>query len=338
MRISPKKLICAAVTGVLTLAAVGMAFAMHTYKYSFAHEHVAERFSGSTHFAQITVFASEEAGLTYDKIQYFRYNLEKKLTEESLTPPNEGARLYADAFSAFDSVTLSSNGTRTAKAKLSYIGGDYRLFYPLYENMPDIDGDINHDRMLLSRSAAWQLYGGDNLYDYPVSVGEMTYYVSGVYADYDENESVKSFYGDRVSAAVDLMSDTERPITCYDIILIDPVKNFALDTVKECLDLPEGTYLLVENSSRFSLSKLFRKIPTLVESDEPLPTGVDITPEETEARHAEKILAVMLILLILLAVWPLVRLIVRIFRIGRAVKRFFGRTVVRRIKERFSYS
>lgn len=338
MRISPKKLICAAVTAVLTVASVGMALAMHTYKYSFSHEHVAERFSGGERFAQITVFASEQAELTYDKILYFRYNLEKKLTEKSLTPPNEGARLYADAFSTFEDVTLSSDGTRTAKAKLAYIGGDYRLFYELYEGMPDIDGDINHDRMLLSRSAAWQLYGGESLYDYPVSVGDTTYYVSGVYADYDETESVKAFYGDRVSAAADLMHDTARFITCYDLIVIDPVKNFALDTVKECLELPEGTYLLVENSSRFSLANLFRKIPTLVESDEPLPTGVDITPEETEARHAEKILAVMLMLLIVLSVWPLLRLCVWVFRLGRAVKRFFERTVVRRIKDKFSYS
>lgn len=337
MRIRPKQLLSAAVTALLTVLTVGVGAAMYTYTYSFTHEHVAERFSGSERFAQFTVFASESAEFTFDKMQYFRYNLEKKLTEQSLTPP-QGARLYADAYSAFDEVTLASNGKRTANAKLAYIGGDYRMFYPTYEFMPDIAKDINHDRMLLSRSAAWQLYGGEALYDYPVTIGEKTLYVSGVYEDPEENESIKKFYGDLVPAAVDLLVDKERPITCYELIVVDPVKNFALDAVKACLDLPEGSYLLVENSNRFSIGKLFQKIPTLVEADAPLPTGVDITPEEMEAQHAEKVLAVMLILLCVVAVWPVIRLVVWCVRLFRVVKAFFSRTVVRRIKDKFSYS
>ena len=311
---------------------------MNVYMNSFDHEQVAKKFSNGTRFAQITVFAPDTAGLTVDKIMYFRYKLETKLTEKSITPPNDGARLYADAFSAYVDASLASNGSRTSNVKLAYVGGDYSLFYKAYRDMPNVGNDINHDRILLSRSAAWQLYGGEALYDYPVKIGSATFYVSGVYPDYKESAYIKDFYGDKPAAAADIKSDAGINITCYDLIMVDPVKNFAVDTVKECLDLPEGTYLLVENSKRFSLGNLFKTVPKLVNADEPLPTGVNLTPEEMAARHAEKVLAVMLVVLLVFAVYPAIWALILLYRLIRFMKKWFDRLVVSKIKDKLSYS
>ena len=159
------RLIHLIVTLLLAAVALGIGIAMNVYMNSFDHEQVAKKFSNGTRFAQITVFAPDTAGLTVDKIMYFRYKLETKLTEKSITPPNDGARLYADAFSAYVDASLASNGSRTSNVKLAYVGGDYSLFYKAYRDMPNVGNDINHDRILLSRSAAWQLYGGEALYD-----------------------------------------------------------------------------------------------------------------------------------------------------------------------------
>ena len=332
------RLIHLIVTLLLAAAALGIGIAMNVYMNSFDHEQVAKKFSNGTRFAQITVFAPDTAGLTVDKIMYFRYKLETKLTEKSITPPNDGARLYADAFSAYVDASLASNGSRTSNVKLAYVGGDYSLFYKAYRDMPNVGNDINHDRILLSRSAAWQLYGGEALYDYPVKTGPATFYVSGVYPDYKESAYIKDFYGDKPAAAADIKSDAGINITCYDLIMVDPVKNFAVDTVKECLDLPEGTYLLVENSKRFSLGNLFKTVPKLVNADEPLPTGVNITPEEMAARHAEKVLAVMLVVLLVFAVYPAIWALILLYRLIRFMKKWFDRLVVSKIKDKLSYS
>ena len=332
------RLIHLIVTLLLAAAALGIGIAMNVYMNSFDHEQVAKKFSNGTRFAQITVFAPDTAGLTVDKIMYFRYKLETKLTEKSITPPNDGARLFADAFSAYVDASLASNGSRTSNVKLAYVGGDYSLFYKAYRDMPNVGNDINHDRILLSRSAAWQLYGGEALYDYPVKIGSATFYVSGVYPDYKESAYIKDFYGDKPAAAADLKSDAGINITCYDLIMVDPVKNFAVDTVKECLDLPEGTYLLVENSKRFSLANLFKTIPKLVNADEPLPTGVNITPEEMAARHAEKVLDVMLVVLLVFAVYPAIWALILLYRLIRFMKKWFDRLVVSKIKDKLSYS
>ena len=326
------------VTLFLAAAALGIGIAMNVYMNSFDHEQVAKKFSNGTRFAQITVFAPDTAGLTVDKIMYFRYKLETKLTEKSITPPNDGARLYADAFSAYVDASLASNGSRTSNVKLAYVGGDYSLFYKAYRDMPNVGNDINHDRILLSRSAAWQLYGGEALYDYPVKIGSATFYVSGVYPDYKESAYIKDFYGDKAAAAADIKSDAGINITCYDLIMVDPVKNFAVDTVKECLDLTEGTYLLVENSKRYSLANLFKTIPKLVNADEPLPTGVNITPEEMAARHAEKVLAVMLVVFLVVAVYPAIWALILLYRLIRFMKKWFDKLIVNKIKDKLSYS
>ena len=326
------------VTLFLAAAALGIGIAMNVYMNSFDHEQVAKKFSNGTRFAQITVFAPDTAGLTVDKIMYFRYKLETKLTEKSITPPNDGARLYADAFSSYVDASLASKGSRTSNVKLAYVGGDYSLFYKAYRDMPNVGNDLNHDRILLSRSAAWQLYGGEALYDYPVKIGPATFYVSGVYPDYKESAYIKDFYGDKPAAAADIKSDAGINITCYDLIMVDPVKNFAVDTVKECLDLPEGTYLLVENSKRFSLGNLFKTVPKLVNADEPLPTGVNITPEEMAARHAEKVLAVMLVVLLVVAVYPAIWALILLYRLIRLIKKWFDKLIVNKIKDKLSYS
>ena len=326
------------VTLFLAAAALGIGIAMNVYMNSFDHEQVAKKFSNGTRFAQITVFAPDTAGLTVDKIMYFRYKLETKLTEKSITPPNDGARLYADAFSSYVDASLASKGSRTSNVKLAYVGGDYSLFYKAYRDMPNVGNDINPDRILLSRSAAWQLYGGEALYDYPVKIGPATFYVCGVYPDYKESAYIKDFYGDKPAAAADIKSDAGINITCYDLIMVDPVKNFAVDTVKECLDLPEGTYLLVENSKRFSLGNLFKTIPKLVNADEPLPTGVNITPEEMAARHAEKVLAVMLVVFLVVAVYPAIWALILLYRLIRLIKKWFDKLIVNKIKDKLSYS
>lgn len=205
--------------------------------------------------------------------------------------------------------------------------------------MPGITADVNHDRILLSRSAAWQLYGGSELYDYSVSIGArpQTYYVSGVYPDY-EGDEYKEFYGEKTAAIADLAAESEMPVACYELLVIDPVTNFAVNTVKECLDLTEGSYVMIENSTRFSIPNLFKNIPKLVAPDEPLPTGVDLTPEEIAVRQGEKMLGVMLVIFLVLAVYPFVWLLILGYRLIQLIKRFFNWLIVKRIKDKLAYS
>ncbi len=332
-----KKIIHIAVIVLLTLAATVTALVMCLKINSLDHENAAKRFSRGEKFSQITLFIPESAEFTVDKIMYFRYNIEKKLTEKSMTPPNETARLYVDAFSSYEDINLSSDTSRNANVKAMFVGGDYKKFYKALSEAADVTNDVNHDRILLSRTAAWQLYGGTELYDFRAFAGERNYYVSGVYDDF-RGKDYDTFYENRPSCVIDIMSAHDQAVTCYEIIMVNPVKNFAKDIVVNCLDLTEGTYLLVENSERFSLGKLFKKIPTLIASDEPLPVGVNITPEEMMARRAEKELAVMLTIFMIFALYPAIWGIILVFKLIKLVKGLINRYIISKIKDKLSYS
>lgn len=331
------KIINLAVTAILAVSVAATALVMKSKIDGLSHENAVERFSSGDAYSQITLFIPESAEFTIDKVMYFRYNLETKLTEQSLTP-NSGARLYADAYSATKNDSLQSESLRTSNVKTLYFGGDYKLFHTEFATLPDICRDVNHDRIILSKTAAWQLYGGYSLYDFTVkSSGDETLYISGVANDCTDSDSVE-YYGDRNAVFADITNMTSLPITCYEIVLPNPVKNFAVDTVKECIGLDEGSYLLVENSERFTLSNLIDTAKKLSASDEQLPTGVNITPAEMTARRAEKELAILLVVATILAIYPAVWVIIWAWKLFKLIKGFFGKHVSSKIKDKFSYS
>lgn len=330
-----KKIIHISVILILLFAAFVIVFAMKIKISDLEHENVAYKFSTDNRYAQFTLFIPESSEFTPDKVMYFRYNLDKKLTEESME--SDKSRLYVDAYSSFKDISFSSDSFRTSNVKAVLVGGDYKLFHKEIAHLPDFTNDINHDRILLSRSAAWQLYGGTNLYDFKAASGDRIYYISGVYDDYADDEYIK-FYGDKPSALADIQGSPETNITCYEILLVNPVKDFAKNIVKECIDLGEGTYLLVENSSRFSFANLLKRIPTLIQTDNPLPQGVEITPEEMAARRAEKELSLMLLVFLLFVLYPTLWVLILIYKFIRFVKQLFGKYVVTKIKDKFSYA
>ncbi len=320
----------------LALFAFIVALLMINKINSLEHENIAKSFSKGTNFAQITLFIPESAEYNIDKVMYFRYNLEKKLTEESITPENDGARLYVDAFSCYRDITLTSE-KRQSNAKAMLVGGDYQLFHEEFFPLPNVTNDINRDRILISESAAWQLYGGYSLYDFPVYSGEKTYYVSGVFDD-GEGKERKEFFDEKSACLIDIEAEKDAYITCYEILLVNPIKDFATGIVKECLEIPEETYLMVENSSRFSVLNLLKGIPKLLQADKALPQGVNITHEEMMARNAEKQLSLMMLIFMILALYPFVWVLILFFKLIKLVKRLADKFVFSKIRDKLSYS
>lgn len=331
-----RKIVLLAVAVLLAVISAIILLVMSAKINSLSHENVAKSFSQDEDYVQITVFLPEEAEFTYDKLMYFRYNLEKELTNNSLEAKN-GARLYVDAGSTFKDITLDSESAKHTKAKAVYVLGDYSLFHKELSDVPDITHDLNHDRVLISKLAAWNLYGGYELYDFKVTDGVKDFYISGVYDDYKGAE-YDSFYGDKASCVMDMWLYPDMNIGCYEIILINPVKNFAKDAVVKSLGLEEGTYELVVNSERFSFSNLFAGISELLKTDKLLPEGVRLTPEELAARQTEKELSCMLVILVIFLVYPVVYVGFWVVKLVILVKKLINKYVTGKIKERFSYS
>ena len=92
---------------------------------------MAQRWKKEKDVTQISCFFSREAGVSDYQIIAFEHMLDNALQEASikLENANPGARLWADAYSASGTITLSTERTAlTLKAK--GVGGDFFQFHP----------------------------------------------------------------------------------------------------------------------------------------------------------------------------------------------------------------
>ena len=330
------KIIALAAAGVLAVAGGLVGLSILNTARSLWHENAAGRFAADERFAELSVFLPADANFTLDGVMHTRYEIEKALVARSI-PLSEEKRVYVDAFSAFDTVSAASDSGKTTTVRRRKIGGDPAFFYESFAAAPRIGEDINHDRVLLSKTAAWRLYGGYELEDFPVTLGSDTFVVSGVIDD-PVSADDKAFYGEDPLIVCDIGRFPDTPVTLYEIILIDPVKGFAKDVLETALPVDKERVLIVENSARFSVPALYKKIPTLLAADEEMPAGVTVTPEEMAARRAEKHLAARFLLMHILLAYPLLVALYLLRKLYKKGKDFLSRTVGSKIRDKLSYS
>lgn len=197
-----------------------------------------------------------------------RADIDKKMTENSLAAEKEGARLYFDAFSCEEQkigiTTMSDSYAPNAEANMIVTGGDFFRFHPLelLAGCYYSDDDLMQDRVVIDETLAWQLFGSSNVAGMAVSINGTIFKVAGVVKI--EQDKVSQYLTDKkpymfVSyAGIQLAQGTAPPITCYETVLPDPVKGFAEETVKGVLSVSEDNRVLVVNTGRYSVIKMFK--------------------------------------------------------------------------------
>ncbi len=203
-------------------------------------------------FAQIACYLPTDEGQTEDAIYTFRETLNQALVEASIESTGEGS-LYTDAYSGLSSLSVSSD---RASATLDAIGvgGDFFLFHPLKlisgsYLQPD---DLMQDGVVLDREAAWKLFGGYDLTGMTVTIGGMPYLVMGVVERETDRYTTKEFEstGSVFLAYSALQKLDSTPITCYEVVMPNPVRQFAKNMISDKFTIGNGE--IVEISSRFA--------------------------------------------------------------------------------------
>lgn len=233
---------------------------LHFGKNSLPDQLMAKRWSEKSDVAQISCFYAADAYITAQGIEEMRYNLEKKLQEQAIEPNTETARLYIDAYSAEGTITIQSE-KKSIQANAIGIGGDFFMFHPvkLISGMYFSGNDIMQDSILLDEEAAWQLFGSNEIAGKTVTIGGLPYRVAGVYER--EQGDLETLAGSKdttvyVSYAT-LSNITACNISCYEVVMPNPVEGFALDMMLEVNLSSEETVKMVENSNRFSYISLY---------------------------------------------------------------------------------
>ena len=253
-----------ALIAALLLASAASLIGLGVVRRALVSVTAAERFRGGTdvRFAQIGCFLPVGQGKTEEDIFKFRQTLDSKLVEQSLEAPENGS-LYLDAYCGMGTVTAVGNNGVSASVGAIGVGGDFFFFHPLVLRSGSYiqGGDLMDDLVVLDEETAWKLFGAVDLAGMPMTINGKDFVVSGVAAREDDFATKKAYGGDSgifmsYSALSRLLEDTD--ISCYELVMPDPISGFAQNLVKENFSVGSGD--IVENSSRYALGHLWQVI------------------------------------------------------------------------------
>ncbi len=294
-------LFCLAIWGGLTAFSV-------VKKNGLPDQTAAKRWSKEGNTAQISCFFTESTEMDKDKIRSFEHELDTLLKESSITAPNEHARLWADAYSASGKITLSSGKTSLADASAIGIGGDFFLFHPVHllQGAYFSGNDLMYDKVIVDEEAAWQLFGSNDVVGMQLTIGGVPHYIAGVIRR-EEGRFQEAAGLDKTVVYVsyetlEQFGSTEG-ISSYEVVMPNPVKNFAYNSVKEKFGLDENRMWVVENSARFGIEGLLTVIADFGTRSMNA-RAIQYPYWENVARGWEDVLAIVLALQILFLLIP----------------------------------
>lgn len=309
---------------VLALASVGCAIGLHVVSGALTSLTAAGRFQGEgeTRFAQLACYLPVDDGKSEEEILSFRQSLESKMQEQSLEAP-EGGSLYIDAYHGVHTVSISTD-SGSAEAKAVGVGGNFFYFHPLtLRGGSYIKGsDLMDDMVVLDEEMAWRLYGGTELAGLPVSINGEPFVIAGVVARETDFATERAYTGDGgVYMSFSAMSRLieEASITGYELVMPNPITNYAKGVVSETF--PVGTGDVVENSNRYGLLHLWEVIRGFGHRSM-RSNGVIYPYWENAARLTEDYAALLLVLAVLLALCPMLFILVLAIRDIRRAYRF----------------
>lgn len=280
-------------------------------------QQAAERWSAQGDVAQISCFFSPNAWMSQDTIENFRHTLDNALQEASIvqTSPNANARLWADAYSAKGKITLNSDRA-SLTAEAIGIGGDFFLFHPvrlLYGSYFS-GNDLNQDYCVIDEDAAWQLFGSNDVAGMTVNIAGVPHMVTGVVrrdsgkleraAGLDKTVVYVS-YSTLVQYGTLTQDGSSNGINHYEIVMPNPVSQYAYNYIKENLGADEDSTEVVENSARYNLLNRLKVIGSF--GTRSMNRKAIIYPYwENVARGYEDILALLTLLALIFLLYPVI--------------------------------
>lgn len=276
--------------GALTFSIIGSA-AARSQNYNYASERW-QNGDNETDYAQISCFMSESAGFTTESLGEVRASMLNSLQTISVAP-EEGQKLCPDAYSApVGTAVVTGDISGRSNAEITAVGGDFFLIHDfrLIDGSFFTDDDIMQDGAVIDRSLAWAIYGSYEVSGMKLAINGTQYYISGVIEDPETDEEQQcagelprayiSYDGASGFASADdglytgdLSGDGKfTTVTCYEILVPDPVEDYAYSSVKTIMEGWGDNVSVLQNTGRFDpfkrLSALKNISSSVVRSNE----------------------------------------------------------------------
>lgn len=293
--------------------------------------------SGEQEFAQISVFLSPQENWTEADRKMLLSQIRMAFQENSIT--NESERggdeaLITDCYSYETKMTLT-NGKNTAEAAVIATGGDFFYFHPQLwlSGYAYSEKDAMQDRIVLDKELAWNLFGSSNVEGMSLKINDKTYYVAGT-VDRKEDSADKAAYGESnrawISYSTLVSAEQKPPITCYEIVMPNPVSGWAKEILSQSLMPEQREITVLENSSRADFFQVFQDIGKFAKRTM-VTKAVKYPYWENASRIRDTYRELYLFLAVLFVIYPCGLCIVGIVRLYQFLCR-----ALPQLKERFS--
>lgn len=258
-RLSKKNIIWIAACLVCYLAALSLFCVRSSVEKKQISQQMAERWSDLGDVAQISCFFSEKLQMSKFQILSLEHSLDDALQEASITSDenNPDARLWSDAYSAMGNLSVSTDRA-TLNLKAMGVGGDFFQFHPQelrYGNYFS-SRDVNTDYVVIDEETAWQLFGGINVAGMNVNVNGIPHVIAGVIKrPQGKTEKAAGLNETIIYVSMETLEQCMGNVTIfhYEIVMPNPIKDFAMNMLKEKFAVDENGAEFVENTGRFSI-------------------------------------------------------------------------------------
>lgn len=296
----------------------------------------AERWQGEseTEFRQISCFIPVDQKLSLNDVYAFRMKLLDELHKAALDVGSDNT-LFVDSWSAVDKLTVSSSKA-SGEASVIAVGGEFFQFHPirLLSGNYISEKDLMKDRVLLDEELAWLLFGGTELSGMSLKVNGVPFVVAGVVEREQDFASRRAYtVGQGIYMSYDAyvaLTGAEEAVTCYEVAMPEPVKGFAMDTVKNNFKLGRGEAL--ENTGRFDAGRLY-KLAGKFGTRSMQAMGLMYPYWENAARCVEDICAMLLIAATVFVAVPVITVIVILVRLLKKGKEGLEENVIPKLRD-----
>lgn len=312
-------------TGAALLVLMAAALvALGLIKNSFPSQEAAERWqSKENRFAQLSCFIDKHENASVSTIKTLESNIDKQMANEAIDLN------WTDGYSGETTLSVS-RGSSSVTARAICTGGDYFFFNPpdMVSGWYYLDGSLGGDGVMLDIQLAWKLFGGYDLEGMTVTIGGHSCPVTGVVYT-PKNSLENKLYGDTPTVYVPYslfdIIETEAPaITNFEVVLPDPVSNFAMGMLEKSVSFSQDGMELKQNTGRLGLIPGIKMLAEFGTRNQKL-TAVYYPYWENAARAAESWCTLLAVLAVLFAVFPLIMALKYLAKLIKYLKTLLAR-------------
>ena len=240
----------------------GLLLAEATMQKQLYDQQMAARWSKEGDAAQISVFFSKSEVENADYFKGIEQSIDKALQQASIINENENARLWIDAVSRNGKVTLVSE---RADVELKAVGvsGEFFQFHPqkILSGSLFREDSMMQDGVVIDKETAWQLFGSSDVAGMQIMIGQVPHFITGV-IEKPSGRLQKAAGLDKQVCYLSLESlekyGTAGGGFAYEIVMPNPIDNFAISIVQTAVGAENENVVLVENSTRFQWISLIK--------------------------------------------------------------------------------